>query len=143
MEDPVVCEWLPEDAAERYHLQVSRDASFSSIVFDNDTVSLPSASVPALERWHMYFWRVRACGGIGCSRWSEPWVFRTSVGAPSITQPVPGETFPFDGVRFAWEPVDGAEYYQVQISEFQTFGVIEYEEPDVRDTLYNPSYNFV
>ncbi len=136
--EPVVFAWETDEAADYYHLQVAEDASFSNLVCDNDTVGLSSAAVTGLDPWRTYYWRVQACGATGCSRWSEFWSFRTAVGAPMIAQPGVDEQLPYDYVRFSWNTVDGAQRYELQISEFQSFGVVEFEEMNVVDTLYNP-----
>jgi hypothetical protein len=134
--DPVVFVWSDEEGSDRYHLQVASDASFLTLLFDRDTLHEATATVTGLAHWTHHYWRVRACGPTGCSRWSEFRSFRTMVGAPAIVRPLPGEEAPFDEVRLAWQPVDGARGYHLQISAFMNFGILEREERDLIDTTY-------
>ena len=134
--DPVVFTWTEEDGTDRYHLQVASDASFAAMLYDNDQLTAATETVGGLPPWTRLYWRVRACGAEGCSRWSEFWNFRTMVGTPDIVSPLPDEELPYDAVRFAWHPVDGALHYQLQLSEFANFGVLEREETGITDTAF-------
>lgn len=134
--DPVVFVWTEEEGAGRYHLQVATDASFGSIVYDNDMLGEATVTVPGLSSWTQYYWRVRACGADGCSRWSEFLSFRTMVGAPLMLTPLAGEQPPYDAVSISWQAVDGARHYELQVSEFVNFGVLEKEEQSLVGTTY-------
>ena len=134
--DPVAFVWTEEEGTDRYHLQVATDASFGNMVFESDVLTDATVTVPGLSAWTLYYWRVRACGPAGCSRWSEFRSFRTMIGAPVLLTPLAGEQPPYDAVSVSWQPVDGARHYELQVSEFVNFGALERDEQNLPDTTY-------
>ncbi|MBR9974201.1 MAG: M28 family metallopeptidase [Bacteroidetes bacterium] len=134
--DPVVFVWTEEEGADRYHLQVATDASFNSLVYESDMLGEATVTVAGLTPWTSHYWRVRACGADGCSRWSEFRSFRTMVGAPVMRSPLADEQPAYDAVAISWQPVDGARHYELQVSEFVNFGVLERDAQSLLDTTY-------
>jgi hypothetical protein len=75
-----------------------------------------------------YYWRVRvggegtvtpSTGGPLLSRWSEEWAVMTEVAqvaAPIDVAPAPGAQDVITKPSFDWRPVDGAEWYEVEVA---------------------------
>lgn len=68
--------WGPAPDASSYHLQVSTDVGFSSLVLDDSSEGGISRSL-TLSPGQQYFWRVRGQNAMGSGNWSSPWSFTT------------------------------------------------------------------
>jgi hypothetical protein len=72
-------DWSISQTAERYHLQVARDESFSSLVFDNENITIMSWQLlNPLTSITKYYWRVRAINLVGWGDWSPTYQFTTT-----------------------------------------------------------------
>jgi hypothetical protein len=72
-------DWSISQTAEKYHLQVSRDEAFTSLVFDNQNISILSWQLlTPLNSITKYYWRVRAMNSIGWGDWSPVYEFTTT-----------------------------------------------------------------
>jgi hypothetical protein len=69
--------WNAVAAASSYQVQVSTVSDFSSTVFDQSDISTNNISVPGLNNFSLYYWRVRATNVIGTGDWSAAWNFTT------------------------------------------------------------------
>ncbi|UJP64905.1 LamG-like jellyroll fold domain-containing protein [Mongoliitalea daihaiensis] len=67
--------WDAVSEATAYHLQVSERSDFSTIAFQNQTISATSFTLSSLSSDKAYFWRVRARNGSIFSAWSDTWNF--------------------------------------------------------------------
>lgn len=54
--------WGAVSGASKYHLQVATDAGFTSLVFDDNTITTPYFCVPGLFNNTTYHWRVSSIG---------------------------------------------------------------------------------
>jgi hypothetical protein len=75
--NPLTLTWNTVATASSYKVQVSITPDFSSTVFDQSSISTTSVSVPGLNNYSVYYWRVRANNTIGNGDWSTVWGFRT------------------------------------------------------------------
>ena len=143
---PVSFHWKPVEEAEDYELQIGLDEEFESIIDRGDVKKVigshpennsTGASLLKEVDWTIsmiaetldpgtrYYWRVRAEGDYGYSDWSLVRTFTTQ--KPPIAEPVVLLT-PEDEssevslpVTFSWKPFDGADHYDLQISEYSDF----------------------
>lgn len=70
--------WGTAPGAQTYRLQVSIDSGFSSLFFDNSTLTSTSYTVTGLQPYTVYYWRVLAYSSAsGNSMWSEVRSFGT------------------------------------------------------------------
>jgi hypothetical protein len=70
--------WLSSAGATSYHIQVSTNSQFSSIVSDQSGVVTTSAQVSGLNPNIQYYWRVAATNAVGSSSFAGPQNFVTS-----------------------------------------------------------------
>lgn len=105
--------WKPVDGAIRYEFQLSTSSVFreNGIVFTDETLTSPAASVPLTLPWitgspYSLYARVRAVNEKTITRWSKPFGFNLRW----ETQPKPLPSYP--GL-LRWTPVEGARGYQV------------------------------
>ncbi len=117
--------WSYSSGAQSYHLQISTDSAFTTIVFDDSTISSTWKDVGELESLTKYYWRISAQGTLSESEWSKVWSF-TTMKAPG--PPKPSLVYPLDqmvglplSVTLRWNKSPGAVYYSVQVSTSPTF----------------------
>ncbi|MGA9408552.1 MAG: PQQ-binding-like beta-propeller repeat protein, partial [Bacteroidota bacterium] len=74
-----------------YHLQVAKDSTFSSPVFDNSSLTVTSKQVVSLVSNTVYYWRVATTDSGNTSSWSPAWYFTTrAILTPSVISPANG-----------------------------------------------------
>ncbi|MCL0062473.1 PKD domain-containing protein, partial [Thermodesulfovibrionales bacterium] len=69
--------WYPVAGADRYLVQVDRDATFADPVFSQVTTSTSIQVSPALDSGTTYFWRVLAAAKLAVGPWSDVRSFTT------------------------------------------------------------------
>jgi hypothetical protein len=135
--------------ADAYRLEVSTDATFSSVnwtVVTENTVATPTTSNPFTPSLNTdYYWRVRPIiNNVDVGEWSQIWKtrFDPARGVDPINGSVPTLIRPTDGFEFAeatpaleWIPLNGASSYDVQISRNDSFTQIVDSA-----TVSNPAY---
>lgn len=128
--------------AQAYRIQVSRDATFTTIDWTANTENLtatPTTSNPFTPLTNTnYYWRVcplisGSCATTGTpavTAWSQIWKARfdpalslgaTGGSAPTLIRPTTGFEFAEVTPLLEWFPLDGATAYDVQISQDEDF----------------------
>jgi len=74
---PVAFGWLPSNGASTSRLQVANDTGFTSLVFDQDTLTQGVDTLQGLSTGAKYFWRMSATGNGGTSSFSPTRSFAT------------------------------------------------------------------
>ena len=103
--------------AAKYSVEVSENKSFTSLVFSTDTTNIravPYSQLPTGRLW----WRVRAVNARGgSSRWATASFSRKAAAGPSLVSPASGATLtqPANPPLLRWNPVNGAESYEIEI----------------------------
>ena len=104
----------PSELLREYRLEVAADPDFSKPVVSRRGPS-PAFRVglPGLGTFH---WRL---GGVALdgreAPWSPPRRLTVALGAPRLSAPEPGGSFPFGPVTVAWEPLQPAATYRVVV----------------------------
>jgi len=75
---PVALGWLSPGGTSTLHLQVAVDTGFSSLVFDEDTLTQLTDTVQGLATGTKYFWRISATGNGGTSSYTAARSFITA-----------------------------------------------------------------
>jgi photosystem II stability/assembly factor-like uncharacterized protein len=70
--------WHAVPAALSYHLQISSDSTFTSIIMNDSTLTGTSGAGTGLGEGVRYFWRVRAMLPGGSTGWGTVWKFTTA-----------------------------------------------------------------
>ena len=122
--------WFASANASLYHIMVATDSTFSSVVFQANSLTMTSTGIPGLLKGVKYFWKVSAIGSAGESPYSSPRSFTTIVPAPAP----PILLSPADGARglgptptLSWYPVSGALFYGIQLSTDPAFATIVFQ----------------
>lgn len=121
-------QWQAVEGAKTYELQVSSDAGFGGSTCTPPTCNSYATSSTDYSPTNSqandtdYYWRVRALDAKGNpTNWSDVRLFRMQWDfVPKLLTPLNNEfqlSYPF----FSWEPVPGAEQYQIQIDDSNRF----------------------
>jgi hypothetical protein len=112
--------WNPVPGAKSYDVQVSPGDQFNNIVYSGTDLPEPFASPAAVGALpdDTYSWRVRARDpNDNLGPWTVASSFTKGWVAPTQTSPADGATT--ENLLLTWDPVDGAQKYQVQITDLQ------------------------
>jgi hypothetical protein len=147
--------------APAYRIEVSESSTFSTIIWTVDTECTHAAptesnSFPAIDPNQNYYWRVCPLDMIGGSCktvpikgdewWSQIWRARfnpdfglapTNGDAPVLLRPTHGDEWVEATPLLEWRALEGADYYQVQISQDSTFQT----EITIDDEVPYPTYS--
>ncbi len=117
-------DWNEITGANQYQYQISTTNDFSTTVINGKT-SLTDRTISNLQPNTTYFWRVRGENSNGYSPWSEIWSFTTetvALTAPVLISPSNNATeTDYASVNFNWQDVFGANEYNFQISQDNSF----------------------
>jgi photosystem II stability/assembly factor-like uncharacterized protein len=116
--------WSTVPSADSYRLQISSNASFTTAILDDSTLTATSRQITLPAFNTTYYWRVAAKTLGGYSGWSTTSSFLTVVAAPqapALTLPVDSAINVSLGPTLSWQPVIGATSYHLQLSASATF----------------------
>ena len=109
--------WNSVNSAESYTLQISEQEDFSSLHYENGDMTTTAITLSIFDVATEYFWRVKAKSSILESDWSETRNFVTVLNPPELSSPADGTTKVSIDPAFSWQPVTGAHYYDIEISD--------------------------
>ncbi|HTK80865.1 MAG TPA: FG-GAP-like repeat-containing protein [Bacteroidota bacterium] len=117
--------WHTAPRGTLYHVQLSSDSLFASIVLDDSTLSdTVRSSGGGLSNQTLYYWRVSSRNIAGTGPLSQVFNFTTIVDTPGIpllqSPPDAGLHQPVSPV-LQWTPVAGASTYRLDVSPDSTF----------------------
>jgi len=142
--EEVLLQWHPTFKAKRYHLQVTDQAQFVSLIVDTLGVIDTSYSFKNLRNYTVYKWRVRAENEGGFSDWSPVYYFRTinvlPTAPPTLVAPANTAINQPVNIKLSWLEVTNAEAYVIQISTGQNFTNIVVEDKNLY-VLFKNIYN--
>lgn len=108
--------WEETDLAEGYSFQLSLESDFSSLVYNEEELEMPTITIPNLIPATLYFWRVKAYNSNGNSTWSSTFKLTTkSLGSPALLMPVDNAVESTE-IQFSWNEVTDATSYTLQVS---------------------------
>ena len=120
-------DWTDVEFATSYGLVVATDPNFNNIIINETGLSESEYQVPEsneLAPATTHYWKANAFDEGYPGSWSEVWSFTTGVDyltEPALIAPQNYATNVPAGVRFEWEEVVGAEYYQIQVASDEDF----------------------
>jgi photosystem II stability/assembly factor-like uncharacterized protein len=131
--------WNSAEGAESYRLQVSTSSNFTTLVYDDSTITTTSKQVSGLSNSTKYFWRVRAKNAAGSSTWSEVWNFTTTTQAlppstPTLANPNNNAQNQPLTLNLSWNSAEGAESYRLQVSTSSNFTTLVYDDSTITTT---------
>ncbi|NLO19027.1 MAG: T9SS type A sorting domain-containing protein [Ignavibacteria bacterium] len=139
-ESELTLKWSKVEKANQYIVQVSRNASFSALRYNEEIVDT-FLNISNLSFNSTYYWRVSAKKDNSLSDWTEGWSFSTQdmeVPAPSLVEPqnlsVNLPLYPI----FRWNKEKIADFYVLQVSKNEDFTDLALSEAGLSDSSYIP-----
>jgi hypothetical protein len=127
-----IFKWSSSEGAEKYELLASDNDSFSNLVINNSDLNACNTNVWEcninLEYDTSYYWKVRAVSSTNSSDWSDVGIFITEsepaptpgLKTPTLSEPRSSSLSPVTPT-FKWSVSEGAEYYDLIVSSYDTF----------------------
>jgi hypothetical protein len=136
--------WKAVEGATSYHLQVSVSPAFTAIIMEQAGIATTSHSIAGLEHGTLYYWRVHPSGPAGEGSFSATWSFTTvesaaSLTPPTLISPAVGATGVSRSPTLSWSSVQGAAWYQLQVSTNAAFSTTVLDESAIGGTSYTVS----
>jgi YVTN family beta-propeller protein len=126
--------------ANLYHLQIGSDSLFTSLIYEDSTITDTVKQIKIFNTNTKYFWRLRAKNISGYSNWSDVWNFITVISAPNIptlfspTNNLKNQPFTLE---LSWYKVNTAIGYHLQLSTMQNFEDFFINDSTLIDTTKN------
>jgi hypothetical protein len=121
---PTTVQWDTTASAATYRLQLSTDAGFGTVAFNDSTITLTSKQVAGLLNTTKYYWRVQAKNTAGVGAMSDVFGFTTAIAAPAV----PTALTPADNAvdidlstPLTWTLPPTATSYRLQVATDSTF----------------------
>jgi predicted phage tail protein len=90
MSNTLFLEWEVVNGAKTYRVQVAKDESFTSILYDIYNLTSPKIEIKNLTSGTPFYWKVLSTNDAGSSSFSNPWTFTTKINTTTETIPVTG-----------------------------------------------------
>ena len=116
--------WTAITNASSYLVEISTDATFTTLLSAKNTVTTNSLGLSGLIAGTTYYWRVKANSSLTSSNWSASWSFTTNMTAPTLSLPTNASTNSSIAPTLNWTPITNASSYLVEISTDATFTTI-------------------
>ncbi|MEX1190050.1 MAG: fibronectin type III domain-containing protein [Bacteroidia bacterium] len=133
--------WDPHIGILIYQVQLDTSNLFNTsafVSFDKSYINSSNGNSDTQQAFNglidntVYFWRVRAINALDTSAWTQRW-FSTGdlplilLAAPNTVSPACGSAnIQINSTNFSWSPINGADYYQVEIKTSGLNGEPEY-----------------
>ena len=131
--------WVASTGADTYNLQIATDASFTTIIKDTSQTGTSYNVTTALTNNTKYYWRVSAANAGGTSNYTSEWNFTTIIAKPAVptlSSPANNSTGISTTPALTWNPVTGADTYNLQIATDASFTAI-IKDTSQTGTTYN------
>lgn len=133
--------WLGVENAIKYRIQISNFELFNDVIKDTLIDNITSYNYFKLSNDNVYFWRVKALSDNDSSSWSSVWSFKISKKLETVRLLSPANDnmqVPVQG-DLEWEPIEAANYYQLQISLTPDFENLISDINNILGTKYHYS----
>ena len=129
-----IMNWSASAGATSYHVQVSNNSGFTTLVVDDSTPTGTSLSVGPLANSTVYYWRVNAKNAAGTSAYSAIQNFSTTIlvapAFPVLTSPALNASLVLN-TTLTWSTVQGAATYRLQISTNSGFTTLSVDDSTI------------
>lgn len=126
--DPILrLTWNKIRNASHYSLQIAQDNKFQELLYDEHNFGGQTFHLAGLENFASYYWRVKAFNQYGSSEWSDIFSFSIIGKVPNRTKLIEPADFSRNilvDTKFAWEKINFASEYTLQISTDSMFSNI-------------------
>jgi hypothetical protein len=136
MDLSVTLEWLQQDGAEMYDVQLSLFEDFSEILQTSSDIDALELTLTDLSYNTEYFWRVRSTRTGDASDWSDPFRFTTKLEPPTLVTPSEGSTGQLLTIDMIWTSDDETNWYSFQLSDDLGFSNLIFDVENITEETY-------
>ncbi|KAF0146765.1 MAG: fibronectin type III, partial [Ignavibacteria bacterium] len=129
-----IIKWNGSYMARSYALQVSKNDTFSELVYNQNGITSNSQQISGLDYQTQYFWRISAND---TPDWSPVWSFTTVIpppGIPTLSSPGNGVSEVSLSPILFWNVNPDATNYSLQVSSDSLFNNIIFEKEGLSNT---------
>lgn len=133
-----ILKWKRSVDAQFYQLQAARDSAFTSLIFNDSTLTDTVQQVDSLSHSTKYFWRAAAKNISGKSTFSEIRSFTTIAaipGSPNLISPLNNSKDLDTTIALIWKKIKEADAYIVQVSLDSVFSSFIITDSSAADTI--------
>ncbi|MCK9212217.1 MAG: hypothetical protein M0P61_15360 [Ignavibacteriaceae bacterium] len=122
--------WNIVSNAKNYSVEVSTNSSFTSFVFNEDSLMETSMQLHGLDELTKYYWRVNATNEFGSMGWSETRYFITGTTPlpPILLSPSDGAINQLFSPKLTWNESTGTKYYYLQLAIDSSFSNLVFSQ---------------
>jgi hypothetical protein len=128
-------QWEQNQKYKNYEILLSETSDFETSELDS-ILNKESVNTAKLKSYQQYFWKVKVKTTTRNGEWSEVRSFTTSVDLPILRFPENNTTNHPKTITFLWFPVDGAEYYFLQVAKDEDFNNLIISKDSIYATLF-------
>lgn len=128
--------WDASTSSPTYQLQVSTNAAFSQLVFEDNNLTDTQHTL-ALDNGMRYYWRVRGVNPIAQGPWSPTWEVTTMPAQPAaiaLSTPANAAQDQPLALDLTWQPDAATTTYRLQVSRTSTFSDIVFNNNALTET---------
>lgn len=124
--------WNSAADVDGYTVRVSTVPNFTTTVLERSPiVNEMQTDIKNLEHNRRYFWQTRTRKDSEFGEWSDVWDFLTILAKPNLLQPINESEISPTAVNFSWQQVNGAESYDLKVSQDSTFATTVVNESGI------------
>lgn len=129
--------WNPATDVDGYTVRVSSAPTFATTVLERTPVqSVLQTDIKNLEHNRRYYWQTRTRKDSEFGVWSDTWDFLTILAKPNLIQPINETEIAPTSVNFTWQPINGAESYELKLSKDSTFSTTVVNEENITQNTF-------
>lgn len=128
-------QWEQNQKYKNYEILLSETNDFETLELDS-ILNKESVNTAKLKSYQKYFWKVKVKTNTRNGEWSEIRSFTTSVDLPILRYPKNNTTELPNILTLLWFPVDGAEYYFLQVAKDEDFNNLIISKDSIYATLF-------
>jgi|GEM_PF-742260 len=130
--------WSKVQDATGYDWEFATDDLFANIIHSGSTTDT-TWSIPTLDYFTRYYWRVRSTRDAIFSEWTDTWEFITTIHKPVLELPEDASVAIDPDTLLTWEDVPGATGYIVEIDNDSDFSSLVHSSNTVTDNQISTS----
>jgi hypothetical protein len=129
--------WSRSVNANTYHLQISRDSLFNTMVLEDSSLTDTFKQMGIFDNPAKYYWRIRSKNTAGRSNWSERWYFDLAIypAVPALVSPAKSSTDQPNVLAIKWNRSAAATNYHLEVSSESLFAIRIVDDSMLIDTF--------
>ncbi|MBN1971537.1 MAG: hypothetical protein JXR48_04125 [Candidatus Delongbacteria bacterium] len=135
--------WTVVENAESYQLQLNDNQNFINPILEKENLTANNYQIDILLNNNTtYYWRVKYTSTDGVvGEWNSPFSFTVNVGVTGLVSPTNEQVLMNNKPLLDWNDANGAQYYEVQVSDNSNFSNIVIQNNTLITSQYQIDYD--